>query len=107
MDFNLEWGVRQVRIIGNSCSCICTFYWNGKANVMLVDNVFVDENYRNKGLGTKLMEFVLELAKAEGVDSVELVVNSDNESAKRVYEKVGFEPTQKIHYRKILNKWKT
>ena len=46
----------------------------------------------------------MSLAKQLKVDSVELVVNKDNKIAKRLYEKAGFEKTNKDYYRFILNK---
>lgn len=93
----------MAKVIG---SCICTFYHNGKANVMMIDNVQVNKNQRRRGVGTTLMKEAIKLAKNRKVDSIELVVNSDNTVAKRLYEKVGFKKTNKEHYRIILNKKK-
>ena len=109
MDFLVKWSSVtrpiQAKIFNNKSSCIVTLYFNGKANVAIVDSVETTKKYRKKGFATKLMEKVLQFAKDNGADSVELVVNHDNEAAIRLYEKVGFEPTKKIYYRKILNKW--
>ena len=88
-------------------SCVCTFYNNGKANVMIVDNVEVEEQYRGQGVGTKLMQKVIELAKNRGVDSIDLNVNKENIAAKKLYEKAGFIKTNKDYYRMILNRWQT
>lgn len=93
----------MAKVIG---SCICTFYNNGKANVMIIDNVKVDKNHRRKGIGTTLMKEAIKIAKKRKVDSIELVVNSDNTIAKRMYKKNGFEKTKKDHYRLILRKFK-
>lgn len=73
---------------------------------MIIDNVQVNKNQRRRGLGTTLMNEAIKIAKNRNVDSIELVVNSDNTIAKRLYEKVGFEKTNKEHYRIILNKKK-
>ena len=88
-------------------SCLCTFYNNGKANVMIVDSVEVEEQYRGQGVGTKLTQKVIELAKNRGVDSIELNVNKDNIQAKKLYERAGFIKTNKDYYRMILNRWQT
>jgi len=95
----------QYQVFDDITSCLLTIYFNGKANVAIVDSVETKIGYRNQGFATKLMERILRIAEFHNVDSVELVVNHDNEAAIRLYEKVGFEPTQKIYYRKILNKW--
>lgn len=93
----------MAKVIG---SCICTFYHNGQANVMIIDNVKVDKNHRRKGVGTTLMKEAIIIAKKRKVDSIELVVNSDNTVAKRLYKKNGFNKTKKDHYRFILKTFK-
>lgn len=91
----------MAKVIG---SLICTFYHNGQANVMIIDGVKVKKNQRRKGIGTTLMKEAIKIAKKRKVDSIELIVNSDNTVAKRLYNKVGFEKTKKDYYRLILNK---
>ena len=86
-------------------SCILTFYNNGKANIMLVDNFLVEEDYRRLGLGTKMLKKAISVARKRKVDSIELVVNKDNKAAKKLYEKVGFKKTKKDYYRLILRKF--
>lgn len=83
-------------------SCIGTIYNNGKAKIMMIDDVKVEENQRHKGVGTTLMEKAISIAKENDVDCIELIVNNDNETAKGLYHKVGFQKTNKEHYRLIL-----
>jgi ribosomal protein S18 acetylase RimI-like enzyme len=47
------------------------------------------KEYRNKGLGTKLMKAMLELLSARGYRRTSLAVQKDNHAVK-MYEKVGF-----------------
>lgn len=96
---------KQVKIsIGDIGSCICTIFNNGKAKVMIVDSVIVNEPYRGQGYGQKLMKAVVDLAKTQDIDSIELQVNKSNEVAIRLYEKNRFQKTDKYYYRLILNK---
>jgi RimJ/RimL family protein N-acetyltransferase len=46
--------------------------------------------YRRQGIGTSLIETTLGAAKDRGVKRVELYVRTDNEPAKKLYEKFGF-----------------
>ena len=97
--------VSQIKIrVGSAGSCIGTFYNNGVANIMIIDSVIVEVKSRGKGVGRALMEKALSIARERNVDSIELVVNSDNTIAKRLYKKVGFSKTNKEYYRLILNK---
>lgn len=54
-----------------------------------IEAMIVDENVRGQGIGTKLLEFVIRYAKENNCTDVRLTVNEENESAIRVYEKIG------------------
>lgn len=51
----------------------------------------IADDYQGQGLGGKLMNILIEDAKQEGRDGVELTTALDNKKAKALYEKVGFE----------------
>ena len=55
-----------------------------------IDAICVDERYRGKGIGTKILESIKEIAKTKGCTDLYLTVNQENENAIRVYEKFGF-----------------
>ena len=55
-----------------------------------IDAICVDEKYRGKGIGTKILESIKEIAKTKGCTDLYLTVNQENENAIRVYEKFGF-----------------
>lgn len=98
--------MRQIKLsIDDVSSCLCTFYNNGKANVMLIDDVKTEEKFKNKGYATRLFKEVIAEAKKSNVDSIELIVNRDNKIAKNLYKKVGFLKTKKECYRLILKKF--
>lgn len=100
--------MRQITLsIKNISSCLCTFYNNGKADVMLIDNVQTKEEFKGKGYATLLIKKAIDLARKQKVDSVELNVSKDNIVAISLYKKSGFEKTNKDYYRLILNKWTT
>lgn len=56
---------------------------------VFIEDIVVDVNNRKKGIGKKLYQFILETAKQENVDSVELNVWSFNETAIKFYESLG------------------
>ena len=55
-----------------------------------IDAICVDEKYRGKGIGTKILESIKEIAKTRGCTDLYLTVNQENENAIKVYEKFGF-----------------
>lgn len=54
-----------------------------------IDDIVVDSNYRRKGIGKALYEHLLNIAKSEMVDSIELNVWAFNKSAIKFYESLG------------------
>lgn len=55
--------------------------------------MFVAENYRGQGLNKQIMQRLIGWGKSQGVSNFYLDVYSQNASAIRAYEKLGFSPT--------------
>ena len=49
------------------------------------------KNYRNQGIGTKLIKKTIEYAKKNGIEKIELEVFESNTVAQKAYQKIGFE----------------
>ena len=56
-----------------------------------INAVATYEAHRGKGLGGRLMELASETGRACGCKSLSLIVASENEGAKRLYERLGYE----------------
>lgn len=56
-----------------------------------MEDVFVDENYRKAGMGMKLVEEVIRLAKEKNCYKIVATSRYGKESVHRLYEKLGFE----------------
>ena len=54
-----------------------------------IDTLCVDENYRGKGIGTKLLKFAQDLGRKNNCTDIYLTVNPENENAIKVYENFG------------------
>lgn len=56
---------------------------------LCIEVIAIDEDYRGKGYGTKLIEFLKELGRAENCTDLYLTVNEENKDAIKLYEKNG------------------
>lgn len=54
-------------------------------------NIVVRKSYRQQGVGQKLLEELIRLAKKTGLETLDLEVNAMNFPAIHLYEKNGFE----------------
>lgn len=57
---------------------------------MEIENVLVTSDLRRFGLGTLVLEHLLQEAKNQGIRRVFLEVRESNEAARKLYEKAGF-----------------
>ena len=55
-----------------------------------VESVRGDKSVRSKGIGRKMMQWTIELAKSKGCISMQLTTNADSADAHRLYERLGF-----------------
>jgi len=55
-----------------------------------VDDVFVEPEYRNRGMGRALLQSVRAWAQERGADGISLQVAAANSRGRKFYEKLGF-----------------
>lgn len=56
----------------------------------MITGVYTLENFRGNKLSTQLIQCLIDEAKQKGAKFMDLHVNSENENAIRIYEKLGF-----------------
>lgn len=59
-------------------------------DVCLLDGLYVLEKYRNKGIGSKLLNEAIIRCKKYNVKYIDINVMNNNEVAKKIYKKMGF-----------------
>ena len=57
---------------------------------MELDNIVVNDECRNQGIGTKLMAHLISIAIIHRVDNITLELRVSNEIARNMYKKFGF-----------------
>ena len=55
-----------------------------------ITNVVVDKNFRNQGIGTRMLQYLIEEGRKNGLCAFTLEVRVSNAQAIHVYEKLGF-----------------
>jgi putative acetyltransferase len=89
---------RKQRVIG---SATLSFYSAESLKHKAELGIAVHDDYQNLGLGTVMLNHLLDIARRKLLKKVYLLVNTDNERAIRVYEKCGFQIEAKLkmeHY---------
>lgn len=73
---------------------------------LYISGIALRDGYRNRGAGTAMLENARDVARAEGLDRLSLLVFEQNTAALRLYQREGFEevdrravvPHEFIHY---------
>ena len=66
-----------------------------------VDEIYVRENYRGRGIGTRGLEFIEGICRELEVKALHLAVERANTNAQAVYRRAGFVE----HDRYLMTKW--
>jgi len=64
------------------------------SHYLRIVNLYVDENYRNRGYGTDVVERVKEIARDRNCDHLKVSCEWHNEDARRFYRDTAFRPKQ-------------
>lgn len=73
-----------------------------KRYVARVEDVVVDIEYRGQGIGTKMMKRLIEDAKHNGFEGLELTSRPEREAANALYRKLGFVQRETNVYQMVL-----
>ena len=73
-----------------------------KNNALFIWQVAIDEDYRGKGLGIELIEFILKQNK--NIDSIETTVTENNFASKRMFQKFCGKYQIKLSEKTLFNK---
>lgn len=84
-------------LLGYAC-----LYWHfsslAAAETVLMNDLYVDEPARGRGVGRALIEATADLARQRGALCVEWATEPDNQTAQRLYDSTGAERTEWIEY---------
>ena len=73
---------------------------------LYINDINIREDYRNKGLGTRLFYEIIEYFKKEGIDDkmlISLNAQSDNPNALSFYNKLGFKLIEQKAFGKVID----
>ena len=89
---DLERGVRYFILEGGGKPVACVGYEKANPDLAYLIRLAVLPVYRRRGIGERLVQHILHLARAEGIGTVSIGVIGDHPHLMRWYEKIGFQP---------------
>jgi len=91
------------RIIGGCAVSFCVAYpsaRNRSGKFAYLYNMFVEPEYRGRGIATSLVKYITQLCRTRGVEKMTL---NDTKMSKGIYEKEGFVKSEN-YYTKFISK---
>ncbi len=76
-----------------------SFEYHGRDS--FIDELYVEPQFRRRGIGRRAMQFVQERARDLGVNAIHLEVDEGNDPAAKLYRRAGYD----AHARFLMTKW--
>ena len=80
---------KGAQLIGVSGLWYSTRHYSGRS--VELDHVYIEADFRNKGLGTEFIHWIQAYVKAKGYQAIELNAYISNEPSQLFYERDGYE----------------
>lgn len=90
------------KLVGSVTGIVCQELYGRCSPFLVIENMIVDEGYRRRGIGRKLLAELEARAREKGCRQVILVTEQDRQDACTFYESVGFHPTANAGFKKTL-----
>lgn len=87
-------------VVGYTAVTVC-YSLEFVGRVALVDELYVREGWRGRGIGTRALEMVAEACRELDVAAVRLEVDTTNTRAMALYQRMGFE----LQERYMMSRW--
>lgn len=70
--------------------------------VCMLHGILVDPDYQNRGIGIKLLGKLVGYCQDEGINTIRMPVEEDNDELRRFVERLGFRPSKIMNYDKTF-----
>jgi predicted N-acetyltransferase YhbS len=91
------------KLIGSVMGVVCEELYGDCKPFLVLENMIVDKNYRNKGVGKALISELEKMATKRDCSQVILVTERNRVDAVKFYESVGYSSETHIGFKKKLN----
>ena len=92
----------QGNLVGSILGIVCESLYGECEPFLVIEDFIVDENYRQQGIGSALIEELEERAKKQGCTHIILVTEKERKGAIRFYETAGYKKGQHQGFKKSL-----
>lgn len=94
--------IKQDSLLIGYCIVITFFSNEFGGECLEIDELYIKPNFRNKGLGKEVMQYLEGYARSKKLVMMFLIATSNNKRAQRFYERFGFKKLPRVEYIKEL-----
>lgn len=94
--------IENNQLIGSVMGIICGELYGDCKPFMVLENMIVDKDYRNKGVGKALISELEKKASYKNCTQIILITDTDRINAREFYKIVGYNPDSHQGYKKKL-----
>ncbi|MDQ6598193.1 GNAT family N-acetyltransferase [Bacillus salipaludis] len=94
--------IENTKLIGSVMGVICEELYGDCKPFLVLENMIVDKNYRDKGIGKALITELEKIAAKRGCSQVILVTERNRVDAVKFYESAGYSSQTHLGFKKKL-----
>ena len=91
------------RLVG-LCVAVCVPKLDQRIGFLFVDEIFVVQAWRRRGVGRKLVEHAVRLAREQELAGVRLLARPTNTAAERFYAALGFTGSETLFFERAFDR---
>ena len=95
--------IENNKLIGSVMGVICGELYGDCKPFLVLENMIVDKNYRNRGVGKALVSELEKIAANRNCSQVIFVTESNRVDAVKFYESAGYSSETHVGFKKKLN----
>lgn len=97
-DHHILVGITEGKVVSSCVLIIIPNLTHNQQPYALIENVITDENYRNRGYATLLLDYAKDMARRANCYKLMLMTGSKKESTLDFYEKAGYNKNDKTAF---------
>ena len=90
-------------VVGSIMGIVCDELYGNFRPFLLVEDLIVDQEYRERGIGRALMAGLENFAKEHNCSQIQFITETDRQDAVAFYASLGFDTTKHVGFKRTLS----
>ena len=94
--------VRDDRLVGSIMGIVCDELYGRCESFLVMEDLIVEKNHRNNGIGRSLLDALETIAKERGCCQIQFITETAREDTISFYKSLGYDPSSHVGFKRKL-----